>query len=279
MFSVFYKSRWRNSHGVILRRAILPERKHQHTVSCTIYCSAFMFSFFFIKKLPRPTISVATRTSYCQGVEMVLANWAKLPRTLFAKAWVTTGHVSKEKMMEVANIDEAEWEACNIQGDGSGLITHLGPLASDEPSIEELIQNGAMKRKRVLWTISRSSSEEPSAVLPGSLVWPVERRLSSFLFAQASAESDSLKTWTTIVISRRAGKEVSTDLLRKRTKVNADGTRAFMAGCAKPNIEGLLHNNRVGASSIASRCGMEIVIYCLFTVLYTLSWLEFWASG
>ncbi len=160
---------------------------------------------------------------------MVLANWAKLPRTLFAKAWVTTGHVSKEKMMEVANIDEAEWEACNIQGDGSGLITHLGPLASDEPSIEELIQNGAMKRKRVLWTISRSSSEEPSAVLPGSLVWPVERRLSSFLFAQASAESDSLKTWTTIVISRRAGKEVSTDLLRKRTKVNADGTRAFMA--------------------------------------------------
>lgn len=236
VFVVFCKSRWRNSHETTLRGASLGQANHQQT--CELHYLLYSCMLYFGK-------------NHFPGVDAVLANWAKMPRVLFAKAWVTTGHVSKETMMRVAQIDEAEWQSCNLQGDGSGLLTHLGPLATDEPSIEELIQNGANKRKRVVWTISSSSSEEPSALLPGSLLWPLERRLSSFLFARATGgETGRVRTWSTIVISRRAGREVSNDLLRRRTTLHADGKRSFLDDVS----------NRTLKDSFTIQCGCTIEI-------------------
>lgn len=159
------------------------------------------------------------------GVEMTLANWKKMPRALFAKAWVTTGHITKEKMMEVSGITAEEWSNCSLLMDPSNLADHLGE-AAEEPSVQELVQNGQFKRKRVIWLISPRGDAEASAILPACLQFPLEKRLSNHLFLKAAGTAN-LKALSTVVISRRGSKEVSAEMLRKHFTSNDDGTKAL----------------------------------------------------
>ena len=156
---------------------------------------------------------------------MTLANWKKMPRALFAKAWVVTGHITKEKIVEVSGITEEEWSNCNLNGHLCDLADHLGEEAAEEPSVQELVQNGQLKRKRVIWFISPKDLADAAAILPACLQFPLEKRLSNYLYCKATSTT-TLKPLSTVVISRRA-KEISADLLKKHFTSNDDGTKTL----------------------------------------------------
>lgn len=156
---------------------------------------------------------------------MVLENWRRIPRALFAKAWVVTGHVTKERILQISKITEQEWNECSLYDDPAEFREHLGLDAAQEPSLEELIEYGAGKRRRVVWQVSSKGSSIPSAQLPASLVFPVEKRVANYLFAKASDASVSVKTKSTVIISRKLSKEISAELSKKYTIQCDDGTR------------------------------------------------------
>lgn len=158
-----------------------------------------------------------------QGVETVLENYKRLPRALFAKAWVVTGHVTREKMLEVSGLSEEEYENCSLLQDPAGLSEILGVENCSEPALEELIYNGALKRCRTIWLLSTHYAEQPLAGLPACLVHPVERRIANFLFARSQNLNPKRKS--TVIISRRSSKEISPAMIVKHTVQQDDGTR------------------------------------------------------
>ena len=160
------------------------------------------------------------------GIMMVLENWNRLPKALFAKAWVKTGHVSKEVMMQKAGITEEQWQSCSILEDPAQFFDVLGVENSSEPALQELIQNGARKRFRVVWLVSTLRPDfQEMAVLPGCLTFPVEKRLSNYLFA--TAQGVACKSKSTIILSKRSSKEISPDMVKKHTVMHANGTRTM----------------------------------------------------
>ena len=163
------------------------------------------------------------------GIEMCLENWRRVPRALFAKAWVTTGHVTKERVMEAGNITEEQWESCKILDDPLGLFHFLGLRAADEPSLEELIENGRKKRRRVVWVIACRNPADGMGLLPASLVHPVEKKLCNYIF-QAAGGSERvapLKQIATVLVSRRSARECSVEMLRKHTVLKENGARVL----------------------------------------------------
>lgn len=127
--------------------------------------------------------------------------------------------------MQITNITEQEWNECSLYDDPADFREHLGVDAAQEPSLEELIEYGAGKRRRVVWQVSSKGSTIPSAQLPASLVFPVEKRIANYLFAKASDAGVPLKSKSTVIISRRLSKEISAEMSRKHTTYNDDGTR------------------------------------------------------
>jgi len=155
---------------------------------------------------------------------MVLANWRRMPSVLFAKAWVTTGHIDKETAMAHGNFTEEQWLHASMLDDPLGLAEFMGFEAGEEPSIEELIANGEKKRCRVVWLLDCKDPSQGNAILPVSLLHPVEKRMCQYLFLKAKGDRPP-RSKETIVLSRRSSKEVSLEVLRKHTDMRRDGTR------------------------------------------------------
>ena len=71
--------------------------------------------------------------------------------SFFAKAWATTGHITKEELISHGCITEEEWEHCELLTDPLSLRKVLGMGNEEERSIEELLEGGKQKKTRVLW--------------------------------------------------------------------------------------------------------------------------------
>ena len=148
---------------------------------------------------------------------------------MFAKAWYTTGHVTKEQILALGQITESEWDNCSLLPDPTGLNEVLGPEHAVEPSLADLIANGERKRKRVIWMIGSKPREEDMVLLPGSLVFPIEKRMANYLFAVAKSSVEETKSMSTVLFSKRTGKEVSWQLLHKHTTCDPSGCRYLKA--------------------------------------------------
>lgn len=156
---------------------------------------------------------------------MILKNWEKLPGILFAKAWYATGHVQKETYTGNNWFTEDEWNSCSLSMDPAGLNDILGAENAVEPSLTDLIESGRAKRSRVLWMVSARPPSEDMMILPASLIFPIEKRVANFLFSQALNAEREVKKKSTIVFSRKGGKEVSHHLLAKYTALTTEGLR------------------------------------------------------
>ncbi len=188
---------------------------HTRHATCAIYCSSFQaVCFTFLQP---------------SGVEMCLENWEKLPPVMFAKAWYATGHVTKEQILELGQITESQWESCHLSPNPTGLNDILGPENAAEPSLADLIANGEMKRQRVIWMIGSKPREEDMVLLPGSLVFPIEKRMANYLFSLVQDGAEETKSKSTILFSKRSGKEASWQLLHKHTTADPNGCRSLKA--------------------------------------------------
>ena len=156
---------------------------------------------------------------------MAIENWKRLPRVMFAKAWVVTGHVEKEHILELQGLTENDRTNSHILQDPAGLHEFLGVEASAEPSIADLIENGQRKRRRVAWSISSKSADGSRAMLPASLVWAVEKKLANYIYAKIDSPRRPPVPTCTLVLSRKHARECSFDVLRKNTELLANGTR------------------------------------------------------
>lgn len=165
--------------------------------------------------------------AFSQGVEHCLENWKRIPRALFAKAWVRTGHITKEEMIAKGYVTEDEWEHCELLADPLGLRDLLGLGNAEEPSIEELLEGGKAKRQRVVWLIDTKGPKVEKAMLPASLLFPVERRLCHFLVHSGPGASDPVPPISSLVLSKRTGKELGPEMLKKHTRLLQNNTRDF----------------------------------------------------
>lgn len=136
-----------------------------------------------------------------------MSNWKRLPNVLFSKAWHTTGHVSKEDALLIGGFDESDWENCHLTLDPLDLRETLGQNNIDEPSIEELIQNGRSQRSRVVWLLSSKENLDQMHVLPAISTWPIEKRLCHWLYAKSQGVEEGSKPLSTLVLNRRTGKD------------------------------------------------------------------------
>ena len=151
-----------------------------------------------------------------------------MPDVMFAKAWEVTGHVSKEEYLSRGLFTEEQWSSCKLRVDPLEMDAVLGPENNEEPSIDDLIFGGHMKRRRVIWLLSEKHPSPDMAVMPACLVHPIEKRIASYLYAQADGRvPHEVKSMQTICISKRQGKECSYKLLLKHTVTQGDGSRAF----------------------------------------------------
>lgn len=137
-----------------------------------------------------------------------MENWQKLPNVMFAKAWYLTGHIEKEEAMRVGQISEEEWSACSMLHDPAGMADIMGEENVDEPSIPELIASGRSNRQRVVWLINPKPGVETFALLPGILIYPLEKRLCYYLFHKAKGGEGNNKPKSTLVMSRRTSKDM-----------------------------------------------------------------------
>jgi len=148
-----------------------------------------------------------------------------MPGVLFAKAWHATGHVPKEMYLEQGLFTQEDWDACKLMPDAADMIEVLGAENAEEPSVADLISNGEAKRRRVVWLVQSKHPSQEMAIMPGSLVFPVEKKLANHVWYKAQNPKKEVKQWSTIVFSRRTGKEISSQLLQKHTVLQACGRR------------------------------------------------------
>ena len=145
---------------------------------------------------------------------------------MWLKAWHVTGHIDKPTALEVSGISEDAWESCSLRPDVTDLADIIGYENTDEPSVADLIEQGRLKRKRVVWTLSRRHPSEEHVTLPHILVWPIEKRLANYVHGVAKGHVQN-RPLSAIVISKKGGKEVSFDMLKKHTIWHADGTKTL----------------------------------------------------
>lgn len=148
-----------------------------------------------------------------------------MPPILFAKAWYTTGHVTKEEYLERGMYTQEEWDECSLNTDPAQLGDVVGLENIAEPSLVDLIQGGRCQRQRVLWMISGKPPSDEVVILPHALIFPIEKRLANFLFAQAQNPGQRIKHISTIVFSKRGGKEASHQMINKHTTSDAAGRK------------------------------------------------------
>eukprot|EP00438_Fugacium_kawagutii_P013708 Skav202231 [mRNA] locus=scaffold2988:97814:110466:+ [translate_table: standard] len=166
-----------------------------------------------------------------EGIQMCLRNWERLPEALFAKAWYETGHVEKADILAKGRITEEDWDNCKLLPDPASLNDVIGAENAAEPALADLIANGQAKRQRVLWFIQEKHPSHEMALLPGTLVFPVEKRLANYLFASTQPGQTPNK-FSTITFSCRNGREASWQLLQKHTFVEPNGQRRFKSSAA-----------------------------------------------
>lgn len=120
-----------------------------------------------------------------------MENWMRMPNALFAKAWIRTGHVSPEDIFASnSSITPEDLEKASLLVDPLGIEESIGLHHAYGPSIEDLIAGGAKKRRRVVWFLEgRAGVDVLSTLLPQVLVFPVEKRLSTYLFNKAHEDS------------------------------------------------------------------------------------------
>lgn len=138
-----------------------------------------------------------------------------------------TGHIDKATVMDLAGISEEQWQACTLSPDQSDLGSVLGPANVEGPSVAELIAGGKSKRQRVLWLIARKCPADEMVAMPINLAWAVEKRLCSFLYGKAVDNQGQTKSLSTLIFSKRSGKEATAEAVKKHTVLRADGTRAL----------------------------------------------------
>ena len=175
-------------------------------MSCAIYCSYIHSPF------------------YSRGIEQCLINWARMPSSLFAKAWIVTGHATEEDILNNSNLTKEDLDNTHLLTDPLELSAVLGGENAEEPSVEELIMGGELKRQRVVWLLQAKDNSDTQSLLPQILVFPLEKRFCNYLYMTAKHEKD-VKAASTIVISRRTGKEISAETLRKNTILGKNNLR------------------------------------------------------
>lgn len=160
---------------------------------------------------------------------MCIANWQRMPAALFGKAWIITGHIAKEDLLACSNITEQDLEKASLLQDPLRLSQILGSGNEDEPSLEDLAREGEMFRTRVIWLLDGPDGPDIQALLPGVLVFPVEKKLCHYLTAKArNLNPRHLPSkWSTVVMNKRTGKEPGHETLRKHTNVARDNRRWF----------------------------------------------------
>ncbi len=170
------------------------------------------------------------------GIIWCLTNWEKMPQTLFAKAWVTTGHVSMQRSMEISGLSEQEMSECHLLTDPLSLESVLGAGNEEGPSLEDLISGGRAKRRRVVWMMDNKNGSG-TAQMPGSLIMPIEKHLANFLFSslpdkqQSKKPEKQMKEVVTIVMSKKYGREASHEVQRKHTILHASGLKGLSRSC------------------------------------------------
>ena len=125
------------------------------------------------------------RKSTClkRCIEVSIENWQRLPRALIAKAWIKTGHISIERMCELADMTAEEITAASKMKDPTSLADIIGEHAAQGPGVDELLARAQMNRDRVLWQISVPDLDAPNwPMLPEVFITPVERRLCDYLW-------------------------------------------------------------------------------------------------
>ena len=174
------------------------------------------------------------------GIISVIENWEKMPQALFAKAWITTGHITPGRSLEISGLTEEDMANSHLLTDPLSLDDILGAENAEGPSIEDLVSGGRAKRRRVVWMM-HSKDSTSTAMMPGCLIMPVEKHLSNYLFAKVSKADRQLKPVVTIVMSKRSGKEASNEMLRKHTVVQQSGLRRLRPNAtARSTKDGLV---------------------------------------
>ena len=154
----------------------------------------------------------------CRGVEDCLKNWMRIPNAMFGKAWIKTGHISEEELLQSSDITQEELDNCHLLSDPLMLEDVLGPDNAAAPSVQEMIQGGESKRHRVVWELSGKPGQPATKhLLPAALLYPVEKKLANYLFQKISkrANAPEPKPMCTILLSRRTGKEIGVAMLKK----------------------------------------------------------------
>eukprot|EP00435_Cladocopium_sp_Y103_P068264 s810_g31.t1 len=183
------------------------------------------------KKRPKRGQNLTRVMNVIGSVEHCLHNWQKMPRALFAKAWITTGHISKERSMEISGLSEDELDNVHLISDPLSLSGILGEGNEEGPSIDELILGGQSKRHRVVWSMS-GRVEGIRAMVPGVLIPLLEKYLSSYLYsciAPGETQHQS-KEKVSLVLSRRSGKEASACIKQKHLDTDSNGLKVLKSG-------------------------------------------------
>ena len=120
-------------------------------------------------------------------MEQCIANWMRIPRALFGKAWIVTGHITAEDLFATSDITQSDLDNCELLTDPLSLESVLGVDNAEGPSVEDLVRGGAQKRCRVVWSLGGKPNSPVShtALLPGALIYPVEKHLANYLYLKA----------------------------------------------------------------------------------------------
>lgn len=178
-------------------------------------CVAICFLYCYC-----PTASLA-------GIEMCIRNWQRMPASLFGKAWMITGHITKEDLLACSNITEEDLLKASLLQDPLRLSQILGCGNEDEPSLGDLAKEGELFRSRAVWLLDGPAGSDIQALLPGVLVFPVEKKLCNFLNAKTrNLNARQLPSkWSTVVMSKRTGREPGHETIRKHTNVARDNRK------------------------------------------------------
>ncbi len=156
-----------------------------------------------------------------------------MPKALFAKAWIATGHITLERSMQISGLSEEEMQCCHLTTDPLELESVLGDGNQDGPGIQELISLGERKRARVAWLMDGKPGQDIKTFMPASLIPPIEKHLSKYLFSKVSPDQKESNAVITIVFYKPNGREASFESMRKNTILHNTGLRTLRADCSK----------------------------------------------
>lgn len=129
--------------------------------------------------------------------------------------------------MEISGLTKEEMDDCHLLSDPLTLEDVLGQGNAEGPSVQDLIEGGKSKRRRVVWTMDTKLGNTKS-MMPGSLISPVEKYLANYLYTKVAPSTDrSMKPVMTLVFNKRHGREATPDMVRKKTILGNDGLRTL----------------------------------------------------